>query len=210
MMSELDSIFWDFDGVIKDSVAVKSDAYEQLFESFGSNVAGRVRAHHEENGGMSRFDKLPLYLEWANQQSSQKLIDDYSEKFSCLVKQQVIKSEWVVGVLDYIESNSEKQKFFIVTATPQSEIEEILHELQIKQHFKKVIGAPTKKEDAIRGILFEYGIEPDGTVMIGDSSSDYKAAEANAVPFILRCTDLNQELQKNLDCPKIKDFCSDE
>ena len=28
-------IFWDFDGVIKDSVLLKSDAFEQLFLNFG-------------------------------------------------------------------------------------------------------------------------------------------------------------------------------
>ena len=33
------TIFWDFDGVIKDSVSVKSDAFEELFLPFGSDVA---------------------------------------------------------------------------------------------------------------------------------------------------------------------------
>ena len=55
-------IFWDFDGVIKESVEVKSDAFENLFKSFGDEVAKKVRNHHEENGGVSRFDKLPLYV----------------------------------------------------------------------------------------------------------------------------------------------------
>jgi len=209
MMAKLNSIFWDFDGVIKDSVAVKSDAYEQLFKSFGSDVAKKVRSHHESNGGMSRYDKLPLYLKWSNQSISQTLIDKYTDKFSALVKQEVIESEWVVGVLDYIKNNSQNQSFFIVTATPQSEIEEILNELQIRQYFLSVIGSPTEKSDAIRTLLTEYNVERDKTVMIGDSSSDYKAAIANHVPFVLRCTDLNKDLQNTLDCPMIKDFSSE-
>ena len=36
---EIETIFWDFDGVIKDSVKVKSDAYEQLFSPFGLNFS---------------------------------------------------------------------------------------------------------------------------------------------------------------------------
>jgi|TARA_Y100000310_G_C20511448_1_gene729077 beta-phosphoglucomutase-like phosphatase (HAD superfamily) len=31
-------IFWDFDGVIKDSVNVKTRAFEKLFLPFGENV----------------------------------------------------------------------------------------------------------------------------------------------------------------------------
>ena len=36
------TIFWDFDGVIKDSVSVKSDAFEELFLPFGSDVAKKL------------------------------------------------------------------------------------------------------------------------------------------------------------------------
>ena len=206
LIQKTDILFWDFDGVIKDSVEVKSNAFEQLFELFGSDVAKKVRSHHEANGGMSRFDKLPIYLEWSGQPPSQALIDEYSERFSRLVKQNVIESEWVPGVIDFIQHNSKKLTFFLVTATPQTEIEEILDVLQIQQHFRKVIGAPTSKGDAICMLLSEYSITPDQAVMIGDSSSDYEAASANNVPFVLRRTNLNQTLQEKLTCPMINDF----
>lgn len=202
-------IFWDFDGVIKDSVEVKSCAYEQLFEEFGSEVSKKIRVHHEVNGGMSRFDKFPIYLEWSDQQVSQTLVNEYSEKFSKLVKQSVIESEWVAGVAEYLKKNARIKTFFLVTATPQSEIEEILSSLKIGQYFQKVIGSPTNKGDAIKSLLGEYSIKLNEAVMIGDSSSDYEAASANHVPFILRRTNLNHELQKRLDCPMIKDFCNE-
>ena len=57
-------VFWDFDGVIKDSVGVKSDAFESIFLPFGRDVAAKVREHHEKNGGVSRHKKIPLYLAW--------------------------------------------------------------------------------------------------------------------------------------------------
>ena len=199
-------IIWDFDGVIKDSVEVKSDAYEKLFEPFGVEIAKKVRSHHESNGGMSRFDKLPIYLNWAGQPISKASVDIYSNKFSNLVKNKVIESPWVPGVYDYILSHSQHQKFFIVTATPQSEIEEILNKLQIKQYFCKVIGAPTNKKDAIKTLLDEYLIAVDSAIMIGDSSSDYEAAAANEVPFVLRRTSLNSVLQARLSCLMIEGF----
>ena len=35
-------IFWDFDGVIKDSVKVKSLAFERLFSDYGNNIVDGV------------------------------------------------------------------------------------------------------------------------------------------------------------------------
>ena len=55
-------IFWDFDGVIKESVDIKGKAFQKLFEVYGTEVMEMVRIHHENNGGMSRFDKFPVYL----------------------------------------------------------------------------------------------------------------------------------------------------
>jgi len=200
-------IFWDFDGVIKDSVEVKSSAFEQLFKTFGINVANKVKCHHEANSGISRFDKLPIYLEWSGQHPTQALIQCYSEKFSRLVKQKVIESEWVPGVLNYLEINSKNQIFFLITATPQAEIEEILNTLEIQQYFRKVIGAPTNKKNALKMLLDEYSVTPYQAIMIGDSNSDYDAALVNQIPFVLRRTNLNWKLQERLNCLTIEDFC---
>ncbi len=210
-MVELDAktIFWDFDGVIKDSVKVKSDAFEQLFLPFGIDIAKKVRTHHEKNGGMSRFDKLPLYLEWAGQVSSAQLIVEYAEQFSQLVKQKVIDSPWVVGILEYLQNNYKKQQFFLVTATPQQEIEDILFQLNIAKYFKQVIGSPTSKIEAVEALLSRYNVSSQQAMMVGDSSSDYEAATQNQLIFILRQTELNRQLQEQLNCQMIKDFSNE-
>jgi phosphoglycolate phosphatase-like HAD superfamily hydrolase len=202
-------LFWDFDGVIKDSVEVKSNAFEQLFELYGKEVSQRVRNHHEMNGGISRFDKLPVYLEWSGQSSSPSLVEEYSDAYSRLVKQNVINSDWVPGVIEYIELNSKNQVFFLVTATPQKEIEEILNALKLSQYFHKVFGAPTTKTIAIKNLLAQYSIRPDQSLMIGDTSSDLDAASINQVPFVLRRTNLNKYLQETLTCKMIEDFCNE-
>ena len=198
-------IFWDFDGVIKDSVKVKSVAFEQLFSTFGKKFAKKVRVHHEKNGGVSRFIKIPKYLKWTEKKVTKPLIDEYTNLFSLLTKKKVIDSDWVKGVLSYLESNYNNKYFFLVTATPQEEIDEIISSLKIKHFFQEIIGAPTSKSDAIARLLVEYSTHPEDAIMIGDSISDYEAAVCNRVPFVLRCTDLNKELQKT-KCIKIDNF----
>jgi len=200
------TVFWDFDGVIKESVEVKSDAFEQLFISFGKDIAKKVRNHHEENGGISRFDKLPIYLDWAEQPLSERLITKYAENFSQLVKQRVVDSPWVAGVLDYLQNNYKKQQFFLVTATPQKEIDDILSQLDIVKYFKQVVGSPTSKIKAIKILLKRYNINSQKAIMVGDSVSDYESAKSNHVAFILRRTSLNKELQQKLNCKMLENF----
>ena len=199
-------VFWDFDGVIKDSVGVKSDAFEQLFLPFGVEVAREVRKHHDANSGISRFDKLALYLDLAEQNQSSELINKYLKLFSDLVKQKVIDSEWVYGVTEYLQNNSNIQQFFLVTATPQEEIEYIVNKLKIGRYFMEIIGSPANKKDAISSLLLKYSIIPERAVMIGDSHSDYDASIANNISFIIRGTNLNKKLQSSLDCQVINDF----
>ena len=63
---------------------------------------------------------------------SQNLIEVFLEKFSNEVKNKVIDSKWVPGVKDYIETYYQTKSLFIITATPQAEIEEILKKFKLK------------------------------------------------------------------------------
>ena len=126
LVEQAEIIFWDFDGVIKDSVEVKSIAFERLFSDYGQNLVDRVREHHKRNGGVSRFEKIPLYLSWSNEEVTSKKNQEFCNRFSLLVKQSVIDSPWVHGFLEFIEHHHGVKKHILVTATPIEEIEEIL------------------------------------------------------------------------------------
>jgi len=205
-LSQSKLIFWDFDGVIKDSVEVKTHAYVKLFQPFGSVVAKRVREHHEAHGGMSRFDKFPLYLQWAGEEPSQSRVSEFCDQFSQVVLQGVIDAPWVAGVEDYLRSNRHKQTFVLVSATPQDELEQILHALDLTKCFAEVFGAPTYKKDAIRMTLAARGLDPRDCLMIGDARADLEAAEANQVPFLLRKHETNTNVFADYTGPSVKDF----
>ena len=57
----LKGIIFDFDGVIADSVQVKTDAFAALYKPYGPDIVKKVVEHHEANGGMSHFEKIRLY-----------------------------------------------------------------------------------------------------------------------------------------------------
>ncbi|MBM3778437.1 MAG: HAD family hydrolase [Acidimicrobiia bacterium] len=189
-------VFWDFDGVIKDSVQVKGEAFHELFAPFGGDLAARVLAHHEAHTGVSRFEKIPLYLQWADLTPDAPLVAAYCVRLGTLVKQRVIASRWVPGVEPYLRANADRQAFVLISATPQDELEEIVDALDLGACFSAIYGAPTPKADVVRRELQVRGVEPASAVVVGDSASDANAAMASGVPFLLRPTGYNEALQR--------------
>jgi phosphoglycolate phosphatase-like HAD superfamily hydrolase len=199
-------IFLDFDGVIKESVEIKTRAFVELFMAYGQDVASKVKKHHMENGGMSRFDKMPIYLKWAGINVDNNSVEFFSKQFGRLVVQGVIDSPWVPGVKDYLYCNSNLQKFVLVSATPKDEIDYILKILEIDSQFERVYGSPTKKYNAINTVLSEMDIALDKCLMIGDAYSDQQAASANNIDFLLRIHLSNEKIFQNYQGKFIKDF----
>jgi phosphoglycolate phosphatase-like HAD superfamily hydrolase len=201
-------VFWDFDGVIKESVEIKGEAFEALFRPYGPTVAARVRAHHRAHGGVSRFEKLPIYLSWAGQPTTPEAVAACGERFSALVREAVIAAAWVPGAHEYLLQNHARQQFVLVTATPHDEIKEIVEALDLTQCFSEIVGSPTDKSAAVAAALARTHESPASCIYIGDSETDLAAARANRVPFLLRRTPLNVELQTRYDGAAFDDFAS--
>jgi phosphoglycolate phosphatase-like HAD superfamily hydrolase len=206
LMQSYAALFWDFDGVIKESLIVKAEAFERLFAPFGPEIAARVREHHERNGGMSRFEKLPLYLKWAGCGHSCAEVSRYSELFSRAVRDAVVQCPWVVGAREYLQGNYRRQRFVLVTATPREEMAGILHALGATHWFAEVYGAPHDKAHAIAAALARFACREQDALMIGDSEADHEAAKAAGVHFLLRRTPLNLTLQRIYSGPQCEDF----
>ncbi|WP_279632422.1 HAD family hydrolase [Leptospira kanakyensis] len=198
-------MFWDFDGVIKDSVDVKTDAYISLFPNAPREVLEKIKSHHLEYGGISRLEKIPIYLDLVGIQPTNQVITEYLDQFANLVVQKVISSPWVPGVEQTLKQKQNDQKFVIVTGTPQTEIEEILVQLQINSIFDRIFGAPTQKSKAIEWALQNYNSKIEDSILIGDSKTDWLAAQKTGIQFLLRETD-NSDFSIHYSGNKIKDF----
>ena len=84
------AIAFDFDGVLVESVDVKTRAYAYLFKEYGQDVVSKVVDYHMGNGGTSRFVKLrTIYDKILKKPLSESKLDSLSEQFS---KIKVIKS----------------------------------------------------------------------------------------------------------------------
>lgn len=201
-----DVIFFDFDGVIKETLDIKSNAFKKLFEKYGSGVSKKVLDHHNTNMGVSRFIKIPLYLGFSGIKINEKIIKEYENNFSQLVFEGVIESDWVPGILSFLKKNYDKKHLYILTATPHQEINKIARILKINCYFKEIIGSPTSKSKAIKNLIKLNNFVPSKCVMIGDSKSDHEASIDSEVPFILRKTKYNHDMQLQFNFKMINNF----
>lgn len=201
------TIFFDFDGVIVESVDIKTRAFAKLFEHEGEGIVKKVVSYHLNNAGVSRYEKFRyIYKEILKRFLSDEEFEMLCKKFAASVMDGVIKAPYVEGAREFLENYSMEYKCFIVSATPQEEIEEIIQKRHIRHFFKAVYGAPAKKDNAVKTILVKENIDPCNAVYVGDAMSDYLAAKENKVAFIARVTDDNYSLFDDLDCTKLKDL----
>ena len=201
------AIFFDFDGVIVESVDIKTRAFAKLFEHEGEDIVKKVISYHLNNAGVSRYEKFRhIYKEILKQFLSDKEFEMLCNKFASSVMDGVIKAPYVKGAKEFLENYYTEYKCFVVSATPQEEIEKIIQKRRIQHFFKAVYGTPTKKNDAVGTIFMKERIDPCNAVYVGDAMSDYLAAEENRVAFIARVTKDNNSLFKDLNCIKLNNL----
>lgn len=201
------NIFFDFDGVLAESVNVKTKAFYNLYLPHGKDIAKKVVDHHQNHGGVSRFEKFKIYHEeFLNIEMNENLMNELTTNFSDLVKNGVIESEEVKGASSFLNQHNEDYMMFIITGTPTDEMLDILEGRKMRHFFEGIFGSPTKKDVWSKHILDQWKLDPKETVFIGDAKSDHDAAKKNGIHFILRPTPENEEVFKDYSGIKIKDL----
>jgi HAD superfamily hydrolase (TIGR01549 family) len=197
-------IVFDFDGVLVESVDVKTKAYARLFEEYGEGVVSRVVDYHLKNGGISRFDKFRvIYREILNKPLSEKKFQTLCDEFSSIVVNEVVAAPWVEGAREFLESNKSRYLFFIVSGTPQDELESIIQRREMGQYFCEVLGSPKNKETLLEEALFRLKLLPEETVFVGDAETDWNAAKELRMPFLWRRNPLDAPLLNSYTGPQL-------
>jgi len=179
-------IILDFDGVILESVEVKTEAFRSLF-SFSPDHVDEIEAFHRQNGGMSRFDKFDyIYKNILKEPLSSQRKDELSEKFSTHVFEKMLSARFVTGAWDFIQRFHSAIPLYIVSATPEPELVQITSRRNLTPYFRRIYGSPRKKSDCIREIIAQTGVPVSDIVFVGDALNDLDAAKDAQVRFIGR------------------------
>jgi HAD superfamily hydrolase (TIGR01549 family) len=182
------AIIFDFDGVVVESGKIKTQAFAELYRSYGEDIVEKVVQFHTQNGGMSRYRKFRHFQQhFLNKppltETEEKQLDI---RFSELVVEAVIAAEAVPGAIELIRQQAERIPLFVASGTPETELKIIVERRGLTPYFTAVHGAPALKKTIIAEILSRHALKPESVLMIGDAMADLEGAQANNTAFLGR------------------------
>lgn len=201
------NIFFDFDGVIAESVSAKTDAFEEIYLPYGKDIAAKVVEYHKLHGGVSRYEKFKYFhKEFLNKVINQEKVDELATQFSNIVLDKVINSDEVLGANYFIEKYHTKLQFWVITGTPTTEIELIAEKRKLTSFFIGLHGSPNNKRYWTENLIKKYNLKRDEIIFLGDATTDMDAANFSKTHFALRENDENKEIFKDYKGHRFNDF----
>lgn len=178
------TIIFDFDGVIVDSVGVKTRAFYSLFQGYPDHVE-KVVEFHLAHGGISRYEKFEIiYRDILREKLSIEKKNELGIKFADLVLDEVIKCPFINGAAEFLSRYHERMSFFLVSGTPHTELLSIVKKRNLAKYFIDIFGTPGKKSEHNIEIMRKYNIDSRHILVVGDSIDDYLGAKEAGLRFV--------------------------
>jgi len=180
------AVFFDFDGVIAASLAVKIRAFATLFAPYGPAVQAAVVRYHCDHGGMPRHQKLRHCCEvLTGRPVDDRELTRLGQAFADLVRAEVVAAPLIAGAQEtLVQLRQADIPAFVVSGTPDDEMGQIVVDKGLQPYFAEVHGSPRSKTDIIAQLLDRYRYEPGHCLFIGDALADYRAAMATGLHFL--------------------------
>lgn len=191
----IDAVFFDFDGVVLDSVHLKTEAFRELFAEYGNEIQAKVVEYHLLHGGVSRFEKFRYYYrELLQVDVTEKKLQELGERFTKLTLEKIVVAPFIDGAKETLESlKAKKIPCYVASGTPQNDLDHILAARKLESFFVEAHGSPKKKNEIVKDVAARRKHDEAKCLFIGDAMTDYNAAKKCGMPFLgvkgKECTD---------------------
>ncbi len=181
---------FDLDGTLVDSVPDLTSAINSALSSLGLSTVEEAQVRlWVGNGAQKLVERALRYVvpEWSDTTYDQAFLRFMTSYEGCLAEKSCLYS----GVREALSGFKELGvPMVIVTNKPVAFVGPLLAGLGIDAFFSLVLGGDSlsaKKPDPLplNAVLSEYKIRPEQALMVGDSVSDFLAAESAGCPVVL-------------------------
>lgn len=182
----LDAVIFDFDGVIVESMDIKTSAFRRIF-SDRVDAQEAIAALHLQHEGVDRLTKIEMICaEILHEPLSAAQKAALAQRFSEAVIDEVISCPLVDGALALLERWHGLLPMAVASGTPEPELQQIVRRRELDKFFCAVRGSPPGKSQLVGDLLSENGWHTDRVLLIGDAMTDYRAAADHGLRFIGR------------------------
>ncbi len=182
-----EAIFFDVDGVLIDSLAIKGNAFSHAFSDY-PDAHDEIVSFHLAHGGVNRREKIAaLHHMIVGRAPTERELADRITSFAVAVVQGVVAAPEIPGVGAAVAEWFEKSALYAVSATPTDELRSIFDRRDLTQYFRCILGWPPDKGLSIQEIIASQGHEASSCILVGDSFEDLQAAITAGVQFIQVC-----------------------
>jgi HAD superfamily hydrolase (TIGR01549 family) len=179
-------IILDFDGVILESLDIKTKAFLKVYQDY-PGYADEIAQYHLQNGGISRYKKFEhINTNILGIPIDENKTEDLAKNFSEAVVDEMLKCPFVDGALEFLDKYSKVARLYVASGTPQDELRFIVEKCGLAQYFNGVYGTPIPKVEIIHDILNKENINNNEAVFVGDAMTDYDGAKEANIPFVAR------------------------
>lgn len=174
----LQCLVFDCDGVILDSVPVKTRAFARLVEPYGREAMDRFVMYHTVHGGVSRYKKFAWFFrEVLGREISEQESAAWGRRFAEYALDEVRRCPLIPGVQEVLDAWRGRLPLYVCSGAPQEELNLVLRERGLDGCFAGIHGSPPAKAPLLAKIVRLAGVEPQAVLMVGDAVTDRNAAE---------------------------------
>jgi phosphoglycolate phosphatase-like HAD superfamily hydrolase len=184
-ITEYKVILWDFDGVIMDSMPIRSLGFKKVLQHYPAEQLAELLKFHQHNGGLSRYVKFRYFFEKIrNEPITEAQILALADQFSGIMLGLLFNKKLLINdSVNFIKHNPKNQEMHIVSGSDGTELKQICEALNLNSFFKTINGSPTPKKELVKQIISSEDYTARDFVLIGDSINDWEAAQTNGIDF---------------------------
>ena len=185
MLDKFKVIFWDFDGVLMNSNAVRDLGFEKVLADYPVAQVEALMAYHRANGGLSRYVKFRYFFEIIRGESiSDEAVQELANRFSAIMQELLFDPALLIqDSLGFVKENKQQYRMHIVSGSDGKELNALCEFLDIHSYFVSIHGSPTPKNQLVKQLLERHQYPLEDCVLIGDSINDLEAANVNGISF---------------------------
>jgi phosphoglycolate phosphatase-like HAD superfamily hydrolase len=201
------AVVFDCDGVLIESVEIKTEAFVELFADHPEHHEAIAR-HHQTHLGISRFAKFEwIYRELLDFDLEGGESAELGRRFSKLVFARTVACPEVPGTVETLEAlHGAGVPLFIASGTPQAELRRLIAARGWGAYFRGIHGSPRTKPSILESIAQALHCSPEAMVFVGDGRTDLEAARETGTRFVLRETPAQAAFFTDYDGPRVADL----